>query len=70
MKFDIFGRKVIEIIRSNNELLALYCGDNGVRRKADDIHIPPSLDESELAEYVADVFHELATLERNKVRRI
>ena len=70
MKFDIFGGKVIEVIRSSDEWLAFYCGDSGIKRKADDIRIPVSLDESELEAYIADVFHELATLERNKVTKI
>lgn len=70
MKFDIFGRKVLEVIRSENQWLAFYCGNNGVKRKAENISIPASLDETELDEYIADVFHEWATPARNEVRRL
>jgi len=68
MKFDIFGKRVLEVIRSNDQWMTFYCGNNGVKRKADDIHIPPSLEESEINEYIADVFHEWATSESNEIK--
>jgi hypothetical protein len=70
MKFDIFGKKVLEVVRSDNQWLAFYCGNGGVKRKANDIRIPPSLGESELDGYIADVFHEWATLDRNEIKRV
>lgn len=70
MKFDIFGKKVLEVIRSDDQWVAFYCGNGGVKRKADDIRIPASLEESELDEYIADVFHEWATTDRNDVKRV
>ena len=63
MKFDIFGKKVLEVIRSDGQWIAFYCGNGGVKLKADDIRVPSSLVESELGEYIADVFHEWATLD-------
>lgn len=39
-------------------------------RKADDICIPASLDESELDAYIADVFHEWGTADRHRVTRL
>lgn len=70
MKFDIFGKRVLEVVRSNDEWLAFYCGNGGVKRKADDICIPSSLSELELDGYIADVFHEWATPDRNEVKRL
>lgn len=70
MKFDIFGKKILEVVRSNDQWLAFYCGNGGVKRKADDIRIPASLEESELDDYIGDVFHEWATSDRNNVKRI
>lgn len=70
MKFDIFGKKVLEVVRSNDQWLTFYCGNDGVKRKADDICIPASLEESELDEFIADVFHEWATADKNEIRRL
>ncbi|GGX53473.1 DUF7661 family protein [Saccharospirillum salsuginis] len=70
MKFDIYGRKILEVVRSNGEWLALYPGSGGTKRKAEDIVIPEHLSEDELEEYIADVFHEWATPERSEVRRV
>lgn len=70
MKFDIFGRQILEVIRKDNVWEAFYCGDTGVKRKAHDILIPSSLREDELAAYIADIFHESATPEKNEVKRI
>jgi len=70
IKFDIFGKRIIEVERSNNEWLAFYRGNNGVKRKAEGISIPASIKESELETYLADIFHEWATIERNEVKRL
>lgn len=70
MKFDIFGRKTLEVVRSGEQWEAFYCGNGGVKRKADDIQIPDTLSDSELDEYIADVFHEWATASQNEVRRL
>ena len=53
MKFDLFGRQVLEVVRSNGQWLAFYCGSGGVKRKAHDIRIPDSLSKSELEGYIA-----------------
>lgn len=70
MKFDVFGRKVLEVIRRNEQWQAFYCGSDGVKRSADDIRIPAFLTEAELDEYIADVFHEWATLAQHEIKRI
>ena len=61
---------MLEVVRSNDQWLAFYCGNGGLKRKADDIRIPASLSELELDAYIADVFHEWATPERSEVRRL
>ena len=70
MKFDIFGKKILEVVRLDGRWQTFYCGSGGVKRKADDIRIPDDLDESQLDEYIADVFHEWATPLRAEVRRL
>ncbi|NVJ61515.1 MAG: hypothetical protein HWE27_14050 [Gammaproteobacteria bacterium] len=70
MKFDIFGRKFMEIVRLNNKWAAYYIGSNGVKRAADGIQIPSDLDVDEIQDYLADLFHEWATPNNNEVRAL
>ncbi|WP_119394907.1 DUF7661 family protein [Salinibius halmophilus] len=69
MKFDIYGKKVLQVIRKNGEWLAFYSGD-GIKRKTDDIYIPASIAENELEEYIGDVFHEWATHDNHSIVRL
>ncbi|PJZ85566.1 DUF7661 family protein [Leptospira harrisiae] len=48
---------------------AFYVGNEGKKRKADFI-IPENLEESDLCEYLADLFHEYATPTNHKTFRI
>jgi hypothetical protein len=57
MKFDIYGRK-IEVVKHDAQWRALYFGDEGKKRMADDITIPSHLGEDELLDYLADLCHE------------
>jgi len=68
MKFDVFGRKIIEVIRENNEWVAYYVGSNGLKRKAVEIQIPVDMKQLDLQEYLADLFHEWATFKNGEVR--
>ena len=70
MKLDIFGKKEMEISRRDGEWLAFYCGNEGKKRKAQEVTIPGSLSEQEVIEYIDDIFHELATLEKSSVKVI
>ena len=70
MKFDIYGRKILEVVRRDGEWLAFYPGSGGVKRKADDIVILAHVSEAELKEYIGDVFHEWATPEQSDIRRM
>ena len=70
MRFDIFGKKQLEVVRRSGRWVAFYVGNNGLKRMATDICIPDALSESELEGYIADVFHEWATPECGEVIRL
>ena len=69
IKFDVFGRDVLIVARAGG-WKAFYLGTEGKRRPADDIVIPPGLEESRLAEYLDDLCHEWASDRNNRVRRL
>lgn len=70
MKFDIFGKKQLEVIRRDGRWVTYYSNESGLRRIADDIAIPAELASSELEEYIADIFHEWASAEFCEVKRL
>jgi len=70
MKFNVFAKKFIEVVRNDNDWQAYYLGNEGKKRKAEGLLIPSSIDESEIEEYIADLFHEMATPSNNEVKRI
>jgi hypothetical protein len=59
MKFDVYGRFQFEVLRENEAWVAYRLGF-GMRERDNDVVFPPSLEASELAEYIDDLFHELA----------
>ena len=59
MRFDVYGRFQLEVLRENGAWIAYRLG-LGTRERDNDVVIPPSLDASELAACIDDVFHELA----------
>ena len=70
MKLNVFGKKIIEVIRNSNEWQAYYLGNEGKKRKAEGLLIPASINESEIEQYIADLFHEMATPSNSEVKRI
>ena len=58
MKFDIYGRFQLEVLRENNLWVAYRVG-LGTRARDSDVIIPPSLAAEEMAIYLDDLFHEL-----------
>ena len=70
MKLNVFGKKVIEVVRTDNEWQVFYLGNEGKKRKAEGLIIPSSINESEIEEYISDLFHEMATPSNSKVKRI
>jgi hypothetical protein len=69
MKLDVFGR-VIEVIRDGNRWSVFYPGNEGKKRRADDIVLPPDLKKEALIEYIADICHEWATQENREVKQL
>ena len=59
MKFNIYGRFQVEV-RRVGEAWEIYRLDFGKRATMEEIVIPPTLPEDEIAIYLDDIFHELA----------
>jgi hypothetical protein len=57
MKFNIYGRFLIDVVRTNDhwEMFEL---DSGKRIRMTDFAIPAWLDESQLPQFLDDIFHE------------
>jgi hypothetical protein len=57
MKFTIYGRFVLDVVRVNDrwEMFEL---DSGKRIRMTDFAIPAWLDESQLPQFLDDIFHE------------
>jgi hypothetical protein len=58
MKFDVYGRFHLEVLRENNFWVAYRIG-LGTRSRDIDVIIPDSLTPEEIAGYLDDLFHEL-----------
>ncbi len=69
MIFDVYGT-VIQLRRGPDGWEALYRGDGGVLRPAQDVVVPEELAEGELLRYLADLRHEYASAEHPDVRRL
>ena len=59
VKFDIFGRLKLEVVRDQDQWVA-YRLDLGKRVKVPELAIPSMLEPSEIAEYLDDLYHEMA----------
>lgn len=59
MKFNIYGRFQVEILRENGAWIA-YRSELGKRTLLHDLVVPPSIAAPELATYLDDIFHEFA----------
>ena len=68
MRFDIYGRYQLEILREG-ERWVVYRLDAGRRRPEPDFAIPPSMPADEVIIYLDDMLHELARPD-SCVRRI
>jgi hypothetical protein len=67
-RFDVFG-KIMCAERTDSGWRLLVLGTDG-KRSPSDVVIPSFISEDELAQYLDDIFHELASPERPSVRRI
>ena len=61
MRFNIYGRFQVEV-RRENECWAVYRSELGKRAKMNDLVVPSHLEANEIANYLDDIFHELAGL--------
>lgn len=59
MKFNIYDRFVIEIIRKEKRWVAFRIGD-GYKVPEANLILPHDLDEEELITFIEDIFHEFA----------
>ncbi|MCP5153717.1 MAG: hypothetical protein H6983_06105 [Ectothiorhodospiraceae bacterium] len=64
---DVFGRRVR--VERDGDRCALYLGNDGKRRPAPEIVVPPDLPAAEVERHVADLCHEWATPRHPEVRR-
>ncbi|MDX1520696.1 MAG: hypothetical protein R3264_03635 [Anaerolineae bacterium] len=69
LTFEVFGRRVL-VLEEGQGWQAFYQGNEGKRRPAADIIIPPTLAEAEIEQYLADLCHEWATDRHPDVKRL
>ena len=69
MKLNAYGKK-IEIVRQENRWIVFYLGDEGKKRTAHNIFIPPDLKENEIQNYLGDLLHEWASPSNNQIVEI
>ena len=69
MIIDLYGKE-IEVIRNNNRWQVFILGTEGKKRPAKDIAIPSTITESELVDYLADIYHESANWKNPEVKVI
>jgi hypothetical protein len=67
-RFNVFGT-LVAIVGATGAWQAFYLGTEGKRRLADFI-VPANITSDELAEYLADLFHENATPRNNVVKHL
>ena len=60
IEFDVFGKR-ISVQRKDGEWLLFRVSNTGVRARVHEVVIPAELEETELATYLADIYHEAAT---------
>lgn len=60
----------MSVQRKDVEWLLFWESNTGVRARIYEVVIPAELDETELAGYLADIFHESATEKNSSVIRI
>jgi hypothetical protein len=59
MKFNIYDRFILDVVRVNDRWDAFEL-DSGKRMRVTDFATPAWLDESQLPQYLDDIFHESA----------
>ena len=67
--FNVFGNKM-SVERKGEEWLLYQESDTSIRRRVYDIYIPSDIDCDQLAQYLADMYHENATERFSLVEKI
>jgi hypothetical protein len=68
LRFNVFGR-IFELRREANVWRSFAVGADGTRGPAG-FEVPSFIEESELEQYLFDLFHEMATPTNGDVRRL
>ena len=66
LRLEVYGRR-FAVVRGAAGWRVFHLGTEGKRRPAE-ISLPPSLPPAEVAEFLADLLHEIATPRHNEVR--
>ncbi|EPF2931101.1 DUF7661 family protein [Vibrio parahaemolyticus] len=69
LKFNVFGR-IMSVYREADNWVLYRESDAGVRTKVYDVVIPSDLTETELAQYLDDIYHEYANQKYHSVFQI
>jgi hypothetical protein len=69
IKFNVFGKRM-SVQRKGGEWLLFRESNTGVKARVHEVVIPDELEESELATYLADIYHEGATEKHPSVVRL
>ena len=69
IKLHVYGKHVLAM-RTNEGWSMYYLSDDGKRRPAFEIFVPESVSESEIENFLADIYHEWATEKNPIVRRL
>ncbi|MFZ3408048.1 DUF7661 family protein [Vibrio chagasii] len=69
LKFQVFHQRM-SVQRQNEEWLLYRESETSIRARVYDVIIPSDLAEEELARYLADIYHELASEKYPSVTRI
>lgn len=70
MRFNIYGRFLIEVLRQDNQWVVYRLGNEGKKRLAHDIQLSPELDKNDVQEQLAILYHEYATEKHSEVSRV
>jgi hypothetical protein len=69
IKFNVFGKRM-SVQRKKGEWLLFRESNIGVRARVHEVVFPADLEESELATYLADIYHEGATEKHPSVDKL
>ncbi|WP_371929326.1 hypothetical protein [Photobacterium sp. CCB-ST2H9] len=68
IKFNVFGH-LMSVQRKDGEWLLFMESETSLRARVYDVVIPSDLQESELAGYLADIYHEQASAQYPDVQK-